>query len=76
MKHMHAHLEKLRAEIVNCERIAKRATDAANRDLFTRLAQHYGVLASHVECAIKNTIESNEIENNHAGWLRPSAPDN
>ena len=57
---MQAHLEKLRAETTNCERIAKLATDTAKRDLFTRLAQHYRVLASEVEHAIKNPIKSNE----------------
>ena len=43
---MQAHLEKLRAETINCERIAELATDTAKRDLFTRLAQHYRILAS------------------------------
>jgi hypothetical protein len=60
MRDMQAHLEKLRAETTNCERIAKLATDTAKRDLFTRLAQHYRILASEVERAIKNAIKSNE----------------
>jgi hypothetical protein len=54
---MEAHLEKLRDETTNCEMIAKLATDNAKRDLFTRLAQHYRVLASEVERAIKNAQE-------------------
>jgi hypothetical protein len=58
MRDMQAHLEKLRAEATNCERIAKLTTVEAKRDLFTRLAQHYSVLASEVEHAIKNTIQN------------------
>jgi hypothetical protein len=54
MRDMQAHLEKLRAETTSRERIARRATDTAKRDLFTRLAQHYRILASEVERAIKN----------------------
>lgn len=54
---MQAHLEKLRDETTNCEMIAKLATDNAKRDLFTRLAQHYRVLAYEVERAIKNAQE-------------------
>jgi hypothetical protein len=53
MKDMQPHLEKLRAEAVQCETIAKHATDEAKRELFTRLAEHYKVLASEVERAIK-----------------------
>jgi hypothetical protein len=53
MKDMQPHLEKLRAEAVQCETIAKYATDTAKRELFTRLAEHYKVLASEVERVIK-----------------------
>lgn len=56
---MQAHLDKLRAETANCEKIAKLATDTGKRDMFTRLAQHYRILASEVERAIKNTIKNN-----------------
>jgi hypothetical protein len=55
---MQAHLEKLRAEIANCERVAKLATDTAKRELFTRLAQHYRILASEVDRAIKDAIKN------------------
>jgi hypothetical protein len=55
---MQAHLEKLRAETTNCEKIALLATDTAKRDLFTRLAQHYRILASEVERAIKKAIKN------------------
>jgi hypothetical protein len=50
---MQTHLETLRAEAAECEKIAKLATDEAKRELFTRLARHYRVLASEVERAIK-----------------------
>jgi hypothetical protein len=60
MRDMQAHFEKLRAEATNCERIAKLATDKAKRDLFARLAQHYGVLASEVEHAIKSAIKNSQ----------------
>jgi hypothetical protein len=53
MKVIQPHLEKLRAEAVLCETKAKHATDKAKRELFTRLAEHYKVLASEVERAIK-----------------------
>ena len=53
MRGMQAHLDTLRAETTNCERIAKLATDTGKRDLFTKLAQHYKILASEVERAIK-----------------------
>jgi hypothetical protein len=50
---MLAHLKKLRAETAKCEMIAVSATDKAKQELFTKLAQHYKVLASEVERAIK-----------------------
>jgi hypothetical protein len=53
MKDMQPHLEKLRTVAVECEAIAKYATDKAKRELFTRLAEHYKVLASEVERVIK-----------------------
>jgi hypothetical protein len=53
MKDMQAHLEHLRVQIVECEMIRDLATDMKKRELFDRLAQHYKVLASEVERAIK-----------------------
>jgi hypothetical protein len=53
MEDMQTHLETLRAEAAECEKIAKLATDEAKRELFARLARHYRVLASEVERAIK-----------------------
>ncbi len=53
MRDMQVHLEKLRTEAAECEMIARLTTDKAKRELFTKLAQHYRVLASEVERAIK-----------------------
>ena len=50
MKNMQAHLEKLRTETAECEMIAKLATE--KHELFSKLAEHYKVLASEVERAI------------------------
>jgi hypothetical protein len=50
---MQAHLEKLRTETAECEMIARLATDRAKQDLFAKLAEHYKVLASELERAIK-----------------------
>jgi hypothetical protein len=53
MRDMRAQLEKLRTETAECEMIANLATDKAKQELFTKLAEHYRVLASEVERAIK-----------------------
>ncbi len=53
MRDMLPHLKKLLAETAECELIASRATDKARQELFTRLAQHYKVLASEIERAIR-----------------------
>ena len=52
MKDMQAQLEKLRTEASECELIANLATDKTKRELFTKLAEHYKVLASEVERVI------------------------
>lgn len=52
MKDMQAHLEKLRAQIAECELIRDLATNKAKRDLFAKLADHHRLLASEVERAI------------------------
>jgi hypothetical protein len=54
MKDMQAHLEKLRAQVAECELIRDLATDQAKRELFTRLADHHRTLAWEVERAIAN----------------------
>ena len=53
MKDLQAHLEKLRMEIAECEMIARLATDKVKQQLFIKLAEHYRVLASEVERAVK-----------------------
>ncbi len=52
MKDMHAQLEKLMTEASECALIASLATDKRKRDLFAKLAEHYGVLAGEVKRAI------------------------
>jgi hypothetical protein len=52
MQDMQAQLVRLREQAVEFELIAARATDAAKQELFTRLAEHFRVLASEVEKAI------------------------
>ena len=55
MKDMEAQLEKLLTEASECALIASLATDKKTRDLFARLAGHYGELASVVKKAIAQT---------------------
>jgi hypothetical protein len=52
MEDMTAHLEKLRIDAEDCALISKLATDLKKRELFARLAEHLGLLASEVERAI------------------------
>jgi hypothetical protein len=52
MEDMVAHLEALRVQIAECEMIRDLATDRAKRELFTKLAEHYKVLADEVQRAI------------------------
>ena len=52
MQDMQAQLVKLREQAAEFTRIASRATDAAKQELFTRLAEHFLVLASEVEKAV------------------------
>lgn len=52
MKDMQAQLDKLVTEAAECSLIASLATDSLKRDLFARLAEHYGTLASEVKRAI------------------------
>ena len=55
MRDMRAHLEKLRTQTIECELIARLATVKAKQELFTKLAEHYKVLAFEVERAIKES---------------------
>jgi hypothetical protein len=52
MEDMIAHLEKLRIDAEDCALISKLATNMQKRELFERLAEHLGGLASEVERAL------------------------
>ena len=58
MKDMQAHLEQLRVQMAECEMIRDLATDMKKRELLDKLAQHYKLLVSEVERAIKQTQRS------------------
>jgi hypothetical protein len=53
MQDMLAQLEKLRVQAAECAMIRDLATDRAKRELFAKLAEHFNVLATEVERAIK-----------------------
>jgi hypothetical protein len=53
MQDMQLHLEKLRVQAAAREMIRDLATDTAKRELFAKLAEHFKVLASEVERAIR-----------------------
>ena len=52
MQDMRAQLVRLREQAVEFDRIASRATDAAKKELFTRLSAHFLVLAAEIEKAM------------------------
>ena len=52
MDPLQAHLEKLRAQVAECEASRDSARDEAQRKLFSRLAAHYKVLAVELERVI------------------------
>jgi hypothetical protein len=52
MRDMRKHLEKLRIDAAECALIRDLANDPKKRELFARLAEHYGILASEVEAAM------------------------
>jgi hypothetical protein len=52
MDRLQAHLEKLRAQIAECEASRDSSTDEEQRKLFSRLAAHYKVLAVELERVI------------------------
>ena len=52
MQDMRAHLEMLRAQIAECERLERAARSKIKCDIFAKLAAHYGVLAGELEEAI------------------------
>jgi hypothetical protein len=52
MNDMRAQLEKLRETAAECALIGDLATDRTKRELFSKLAEHFRVLASVVESAL------------------------
>jgi RNA polymerase-binding transcription factor DksA len=52
MKDMKEHLQKMLAQVAECELIRDLATDKQKRELFDRLAQHHRELARQIELAI------------------------
>ena len=52
MKDMQRALEQLRAQVAEYESIRDLATDQKKREVFSKFAQHFGVLAAQVEKAI------------------------
>jgi hypothetical protein len=57
MQDMLAHLEKLRAQIADCDRLQGAAKNKIKRDTFARLAAHYRGLARELEAAIAAASE-------------------
>jgi hypothetical protein len=56
MQDMKAHLEKLQVQIAECEIIRDLATDLQKRELFTRLAEHFKVLAGELESELAKRV--------------------
>ncbi|PAY06755.1 hypothetical protein CK489_28260 [Bradyrhizobium sp. UFLA03-84] len=54
MQDMAARLEKLRKDAAECALIRDSATDPAKRELFTKLAEQYKVLADAVELTMSH----------------------
>lgn len=52
MKEMLAHLEMLRSQIAECERLQNSAKSQIKRDLYTRLLVRYRAIAIELEQAI------------------------
>jgi hypothetical protein len=52
MKDMRASLEKLRTDAAEAALIRDLTTDRRKREVFTRLADHFAILAAEVERAI------------------------
>jgi hypothetical protein len=52
IKDMQAHLETLRAQIAECQRLQRAAKSKIKRDIFQRLVVHYEALAGELEQAI------------------------
>lgn len=52
MQDILAHLEKLRADIAQCEQLERSATSQTKRNIFHRVRAHYKVLAAELERAL------------------------
>jgi hypothetical protein len=57
MKDMQAHLNSLRAQIADCERLRREARSHVKRDIFGRLITDYKLLAAELERAIAASRE-------------------
>ena len=57
MKDMQAHLNTLRAQIADCERLRREARSQVKRDIFGRLVTDYKLLAVELERAIAASLE-------------------
>jgi hypothetical protein len=53
MKDMQSHLEMLRVQVAEYEMIRDLATDEKKRQLFARLAEHFRILATEIERAMR-----------------------
>jgi hypothetical protein len=53
---MQAHLEKMQIQIAECEMIRDLATDPKKRELFSRLVEHFRVLAGEIEKTMADQI--------------------
>ncbi|HET9776819.1 MAG TPA: hypothetical protein VFP77_09665, partial [Gemmatimonadaceae bacterium] len=58
MKDIQTHLEKLRVQIAECEMISHLATDHKKQELFDRLARHFTTLATELEKASSQAVDT------------------
>lgn len=61
MKEMQAHLELLRAQIAECERIQATARSQTKRDVFARVLARYRAIAAELERAIARMSPASDI---------------
>ena len=54
MQDIRTYLDKLRSQVAKCKSIRDSATDIVQRDLYSKLAQHYQALATEAERDIRN----------------------
>ena len=58
MQDIQEHLEKLREQMADCERLRDTATDEGKRKLFSTIATHYKVLIDELERVIREGAPS------------------